>query len=162
MVTCSQGLMMWRNRITEQSAQRKGERKHKTLKATSTIMTTRSSKTKTKALATTATITITTTGSGGSTTQSELVNYAMLCFHSFQIQTNFACCLIYILFLLWFVCLCIFYFTVSSSAVSIENGTFTWSSRNAPVLKEWVLKVNGELPTFKGDKYPERALYVST
>ena len=28
------------------------------------------------------------------------------------------------------------FFTVSSSAVAIENGTFTWSNRDAPVLRE--------------------------
>lgn len=32
--------------------------------------------------------------------------------------------------------LLLFFFTVSSSAVAIENGTFTWSSRDAPVLRE--------------------------
>ena len=46
-------------------------------------------KDKAKILATTATITITTTGSGGSTTQNELVYYALFCFNSFQIQKKF-------------------------------------------------------------------------
>jgi len=31
--------------------------------------------------------------------------------------------------------------TLSSSAVAIENGTFTWSSRDAPVLREISLRI---------------------
>lgn len=143
MVTCSRGLMMWRNRMTEQSAQRKGERKHKIEDNINyndnTVL---KDKDKDKSISNNSNNHNNNNRQWGRNHTKWTPCSVLIPFKSGR---NFAYCLIHVLFLLCFICLCIFYFIVSSSAVSIENGTFTWSSRNAPVLKEWVLKVNGEI-----------------
>lgn len=144
MVTCSRGLMMWRNRMTEQSAQRKGESKHKIEDNINyndnTVL-----KDKDKSISNNSNNHNNNNRQGEEPHKVNLLTTPCSVLIPFKSGRNFAYCLIHVLFLLCFICLCIFYFTVSSSAVSIENGTFTWSSRNAPVLKEWVLKVNGEI-----------------
>ena len=123
--------------MTEQSAQRKGERKHKIEDNINyndnTVL---KDKDKDKSISNNSNNHNNNNRQGEEPHKVNLLTTPCSVLIPFKSGRNFAYCLIHALFLLCFICLCIFYFIVSSSAVSIENGTFTWSSRNAPVLKE--------------------------